>query len=600
MAGPVPLGNRRVPAGLFPAGILPPLLPSISVRLSFIIVLFCLLGLTRALSAEGVSDQAGELSPFGIGGDHHTSQTPEKWMPQMAAIGIRYNRGVQTKWDLVEPAEGQWNWKDVDREMQCMTDNHVESGVVLIGNPAWSDKGLPGKLRLPVNNLAGWSNYVTEMAKHLKGKVKYWEVWNEPPNGIGKDQTAADYAKIVVAAYDAVKAVDPNCLVGMEAKSVHVNWLEQTIQAGAKDHFDYIILHPYEVLGAVMDHPGTEAIYMNMVPTVRKMLAAQDPAKVNVPIVFTEIGFDAGRGADLQGEALVKAYTMGIAQGVSCINWFEGMDGDSGPMGLLDAKGSPRPAYTAMAQMIKYLGPHPICRGWLMLHDKAYGFVFQGTTGNVLIAWPPKGSSEDIDFGQSVTLIDPLTGTTAEAATCHLTAPILVQGVGTSLVTLAEGNATKPFPWDGDYTNAKAVSVTYGETNVEKGLHTQSAASIAADVVAYGGSARSGSVPGGNVFMVDPNFLNYRTTPIEISVVVRRDAANDNAGFKLKYESTSGFKISGGWYTVPDNQEWHTVKYKITDAEFNSMWAFNFSLDSDGNQNNKYDIQSVTVTKLDQ
>jgi hypothetical protein len=29
------------------------------------------------------------------------------------------------------------------------------------------------------------------------------------------------------------------------------------------------------------------------------------------------------------------------------------------------------------------------------------------------------------------------------------------------------------------------------------------------------------------------------------------------------------------------------------------MWGYNFSLDSDGNQFNKYDIQSVTVTKLD-
>ena len=40
---------------------------------------------------------------------------------------------------------------------------------------------------------------------------------------------------------------------------------------------------------------------------------------------------------------------------------------------------------------------------------------------------------------------------------------------------------------------------------------------IAADVLAYGGNARSGTVPGGNVFMVDPNFLSYDSTPIEIS-----------------------------------------------------------------------------------
>ena len=41
-----------------------------------------------------------------------------------------------------------------------------------------------------------------------------------------------------------------------------------------------------------------------------------------------------------------------------------------------------------------------------------------------------------------------------------------------------------------------------------------------------------------------------------------------------------------------------TVTYKITDDEFVSMWGYNFSLNSDGDQYNKYDIQSVTVTKL--
>ena len=132
----------------------------------------------------------------------------------------------------------------------------------------------------------------------------------------------------------------------------------------------------------------------------------------------------------------------------------------------------------------------------------------------------------------------------------------------------------------------------------EKGLHTLSGDAIGAAVLAYGGSGRSGNVPGGNAFVVDPQFLNYTSTPIEIKAVVRRNQANDNAGFKLVYESTTGFK-SGDWYTVPDNKEWHTITWKITDAQFVNMWTYNFLLESDGNQYNKYFIQSVTVTKLD-
>jgi hypothetical protein len=542
------------------------------------------------------------FSPFGIGADAHTGATAKayaKWLPQMSAIGLTEMRTPNITWWEVEGGqEGTWHWANVDEQMDYLEARPMQYGALLYGNPHWNTQDARGNL--PVNNVSAWSDYVTGVVQHVKGRIKFFEVWNEPPNGTGRNQTPADYGKLLAATYDAAHAVDPTCLVGLAAKSVDVNYLDRAIQGGGKDHFDYIVLHPYEVLGISTRYPGTEAIYMNIVPTVRKMLAAQDPAKAGVPIIFTELGSDAGKDANKPACDLVKAYAMGIAEGVACINWFEGMDGDSGPMGLLQANGTPRPAYTAMAQMIKYLGEHPTCLGWVLLNDKDYGFVFQGAKGTVMVAWAPKGTSDQIDLGQPVTIVDPLTGTTTHANTCALTAvPILVDGVPSNLVTQAQSDKTKPFPWDGDYTDAKSVSVTYGETNVEQGLHTQSAAAIAADVVAYGGSARSGGVPGGTVFMVDPNFLSYTATPIEISVVVRRDAAHDNAGFKLVYESTSGYK-SCGWYTVPDNNEWNTVKWKITDDELVSMWGYNFSLNSDGNRYNKYDIQSITVTKLDQ
>ena len=130
----------------------------------------------------------------------------------------------------------------------------------------------------------------------------------------------------------------------LAAKSAHISYLEQVIRAGAKDHFDFITLHPYEVLNGVVDDAGTESVFLHIVPTLRKMLAAQDPAKANVPVIFTELGCSVKKGAAVQANALVKAYTMGIAEGVECIEWFEGRDGDSGPMGLLDREGKPRPA----------------------------------------------------------------------------------------------------------------------------------------------------------------------------------------------------------------------------------------------------------------
>jgi hypothetical protein len=547
--------------------------------------------LQPAPAADAADHAAGSaMSPFGIGSDAANNRSVAAyagWVPKIAAIGIKRHRTVETSWGALEKVEGQWTWGELDQQMKYLDEQGIAYGAILYGSGR-KDRGGT----LPVNGLADWSHYVSELASHVKGRVTYFEVWNEPPNGTGRNQTAADYAKVVASAYDATHAVDPTNKLGITAKSVHINYLDQAIAGEAKDHFDWISLHPYEVLNGIADNIGTESIYMHIVPIVRKMLAARDPAKIDVPIIFTELGTDARKGADNQGQTLIKAYAMGIAQGVACIEWFEARDGDSGPMGLLDGKGNPRPSYNAMAHLIEHLGQHPIYLGWVLLNDRDCGFVFHGAKGTVLATWAPKGSPDHVDFGTSVSIVDPLTGAATDAAAYDLTvAPILVLKVPEALVQRAQSNRTKPFPWGGDYSDAKSVSITMGERNIEKGLHTHSGASIAKAVLLYGGSARAGNVPGGNVFVVDPNFLSYTTVPIEIRMVVRRNPDNKPARITLEYESTSGYKKLAP-FDIPESSEWSTATWSIDDDQFVNMWAYNFTVTS-----GSYLIQSVTVTK---
>lgn len=559
--------------------------------------------LPTAFSAPPNESAGARWSPFGIGSCYINNRSAEdnaRWMPQLAVIGIRVHRTPHADWGALEPEPGRWNWTALDQQMKALDERGFQFGILLIGSPGWNKLDKPGSL--PVNNLAGWSNYVRMLVRHVKGRARRFEVWNEPPNFTGNNQTPADYARIVVAAYRAAKAIDPECQIGLAAKSVHVNYLEQTICAGAKDHFDFITLHPYEVLDGVADNAGSDAVYMNVAPVVRKMLRAQNPARAAVPIVFTELGVDSKKGLAVQAHALVKAYVMGIAQGVECIQWFEGRDGDSGPMGLLDASGQPRLAYRALGALVKHFGQHPRFIGWTLLNDRHYAFAFLGARGPVLAAWgtPPTREVPDIvDFAQDVQVVDPTSGIESLGRQVSLgVAPLLVLGAPEHLLSAAKANRGKPFPWDGDYTAADEVSIEFGATTVEKGLHTRSGAHAAKAVIAYGGPARMGGVPGGNAFIVDPNFLSYTPAPIEISVVVRRNPANDNAGFKLVYESPSGFKTADGWYTVPDNKTWHTKTWRLADPQFVNYWGYNFVLESDGNAYNKYLVRSIKVRKL--
>lgn len=533
-----------------------------------------------------------DLSPFGIGGCAARTGNLQSWLPQMKAIGVRVLRTPGAGWGGYLKNNG--NWDKLDENLAYVEQNGLITGGLFQGADSKEHVGY-----YPTYNLPGWTKYVEAVVGHTKGKIKYWAVFNEPPNGT-HNGTPAELAKCIVATYDAAKKANPDCKIGISVKSVDLNYLGEAIKAGAKGHFDYISLHPYETLGAAVFHPNTEPIFMSIAPTVKKMLAEIDPPNANAPIWFTEIGCDAGKkGADQQAHSLVKAYTMSIAQGIAVVNWFEGRDGDSGPMGIIDAKGKERPAYTALGAMIKHMGLHPEVIGWTMLNDKDRAFLFQGVKDPVMITWAPYGASDTVNFGQSFTIIDPLTGKSSEASSCKLTqSPIMVLGAPEKVLAEARAARSKPFPWGGDYGNAKSVSITMGEKTIEKGLHTQAGDSFAADVIAYGGNARAGdTIKGGNTFMVDPNFLAYTATPIEIKVVARPAPGTNSAKLTLEYESPS--QIINGYtkaavQEIPDNKDWHTITWKLYDAQFVGKYGFHFRLDQ-----GKFFIQSVTVTKLE-
>jgi len=534
-------------------------------------------------------------SMFSIGGDATTSRNVamhKTWVPEMRAIGIDSMRTINVHWIRSQPSEEDpVDFPNMEAQAAYLKSQGMTFGGTLSGCPKWAN-GVGG---LPVGAFDLWAGYVGAVVGRLKDDIHAWEIWNEPPNFTNKNENPKDYADTLITAYKAAKEADPDCLVGIAAKSAHINYLDRVIASGAKDHFDFLTLHPYELLGLVHKHPGTEPMFMSIAPTTRKMLARRNPAKQDVPIWFTELGADAERlGEDGQAASLVKAYTMAIEQGVASISWFEGRDGDSGPMGLMTKDKTKRMAYTAMAEMIRHYGQQPKAIGWLMLNDRHYAFAAEGKHGTILSAWTTTRTPDQVDFGKMCEIVDPLTGRTSRAETVELTLrPILVLNPPQAMIDAARANHGKPLLWGGDYSQAKSVSVTFGETIVEKGLHTQSAQSIAEDVVLYGGAGRAGDVPGGNVFMVDPAFLSYDTVPIEITFEVRRNPDNDPQRLVLEYESTTGYKKAAP-FPIPDNQQWHTARFRIDDCQFVNTWGFSFRINQ-----GTYAVRKVAVTRLD-
>jgi hypothetical protein len=558
---------------------------------------------TAKSSAGGLTS----IDPFGVSASYQSTTTYASWAPQVASAGAKWVRLFPT-WSQVEPTQDVFDWSSVDAVTSTAAANGQFVSGLLYYNVNWVNSNTG---TFPTNNLSAWSSYVSAVIAHTAGKVEYWEVWNEPEN-FSSGGTAQDYANVDIAAYNAAKAADPNAKIGLGVASVDLNYLEQTIEDGAANHFDFVTVHPYEVLAAV--DQGWEGDYISIVPTIRKMLSATDPEKATVPIWFTELGEQIGSvngpitvTAASQAQDLVKAFTMGIAEGVARIDWYQGEDdsGDSG-YGLLDSNGNPTPSYTAFSSMTNYLGSTPSYLGWVQPSGADDAFVFQGANTTVMAAWAPPGTTDNFSFSANVQIVNPVTGVSSAltaGATLSLTsAPMLIIGVPTDLVSLAETDAGQPFPWGGNYSNASSVSIQLGSVNTDSGLHQLNANQTSQGVTVYGGAARLVNDSGQDLyqsFEVDPNFISYSPPGVNITIIARRDTNNDSAGLTIGYESTTGLlqQANAGVWTIPGNDQWYSYTFSLTDAEFDSKWGFNFFINSGASSSSEFYIQSITLTK---
>lgn len=471
---------------------------------------------------------------------------------------------------------------------------------------------MPGTSTLPVNELDAWRSHVSSEVTAHKGRVKYWEVWNEPPN-FTEDKSPASYAKVVAAAYDAAKAADPSVQIGLAAKSNHINFLAESIAAGAADKFDFVTLHPYETAELLPE--GWEGQFMSIVPRLRRMLQSKNPGRAQVPVWFTEIGISAapppGRGnvgPPAQADVLVKIYAMAFAQGAQRVYWFDPRDSEGLNMGLTTADGTKRPAWFAMRSMSSALGPQPGYLGWLQPDNAWYGFVFDAAMGVVLVAWTRPGDSTALALASPVTAIDPRSGAASLTDTPTLgDAPLLLVAPADSPQAAqwrseALSNVARPFPWNGDHSASRSVRLTAGAQ--PQGVFIVHPPPLSAqDGVAE--FDVQGSI--GACFAVDPTFVSYAyaSTALQITAQVRGHGSG-SPGFELRYESDAPIAATDGNNLKLGDSGWFAIRgtdvvektWRLPDTRFIGLYGYHFCFYApDPALNSGFSIRRVTVRR---
>jgi hypothetical protein len=576
------------------------------------ILLLCLAGLVFGASWNAIAQEAADKppSPWGVSASASSSREIDDWFPVVSAAGVTTVR-LFPEWRGVEPTQGNWKWDSADRIVDAAAKHNLTVNGVLMGSTPWSKAKIHA---FPIDNLDGWANFVGQSIARYRGKIEYWEVWNEGNGGFNDDKhTTADYARLAIRAHEAGHAANPSARIGLTVASYDPAYIHHAALAMAKEgkpgRFDFVAIHPYEIADGLAD-PDGEVPFLWMTHQLRSLLRSSSPDRADVPIWITEVSrriSTHGRSASPQDAAAgaVKLYTMALAQGIACTQWFEARDpaGEDAGFGLLARDGRPRPAYESLKRLIATLGAQPKYLGWVVLGEsgRGYGFVFKAGEKTITVAWSPVGNTIAVPMTQPVNVVDAVTGqataVTSGQSLLLTNAPVFI--VDAPFAAIAAQNASKPFPWGGSFTGKEAVSTTLGKSDGAAGITQVDPRSTPHCTYADGSTGIIARSDQAIRFYTHPSFAPLTTNDFYVRITVRR-LAPGNVGMNLYYEAadTQGrmpYKNKGTWYSVPAGDGWHTFTWHLTDACFAKMWGYDFSFKAE--QSQPFVIGKVEVSR---
>ncbi len=226
----------------------------------------------------------------------------------MKKAGAKWHR-ESVMWAGVEPetlkpgteyVDGKYIKLDTYKEkLVAMKASGIKTVCVLTGLNSKYNSGMYPVSNADINAYADFCAYVVSELKDVVDTYEVWNEWNLKKNGVyGDTQT---YAKVLKAAYTAIKAVDENItVVGCDCAGISVDWIDTVLDTlesldNTKTYMDAISVHCYDYEAA---NGFPEKSFMGKVANLKAMLAEHN---LNVPIWLSEIGFSTYESSELQG-----------------------------------------------------------------------------------------------------------------------------------------------------------------------------------------------------------------------------------------------------------------------------------------------------------
>ncbi len=167
------------------------------------------------------------VKPIRMNSPEYGAQAFLWWRPETADrdLGMMREAGLtwvkqQFAWRDIEGAKkGAFNWENADRAVQLANKFGIDILARVDNAPDWAAPGCfnPAKKQMgPAKNMQDWLDFLHTFVTRYKGKIRAYEIWNEPNlarEWCGRPPNRAEYVAVLKASYAKIKSIDPNAIV---------------------------------------------------------------------------------------------------------------------------------------------------------------------------------------------------------------------------------------------------------------------------------------------------------------------------------------------------------------------------------------------------
>ena len=170
-------------------------------------------------------------------------------------LGLKQVRNLDfiqaTYWYRVQEKPEAFDFEKSDYILRELSRKGLSLMGMMYATPLWAQ--IPGRHKNKYfstgspRNMNDWENYIKTVAQRYKGKIKSYEIWNEPDCGPSHfDGTPEEYVKMLQIAYQTIKTVDPSIEVvggGGLHWQVLQNFPTEIFKLGALKYMDSLSVH---------------------------------------------------------------------------------------------------------------------------------------------------------------------------------------------------------------------------------------------------------------------------------------------------------------------------------------------------------------------